>query len=366
MKTRFLRAARLSTYLLFLLVSSLVLLEVVLRIGYGDTQYYWQHRYLFITPGSFENVSDNLWVYGKSKDIREVAVYGFSGQQDLPFSGFRIEYDCRLSSNNLGFLQARDFFPGDEALLILGDSFAAGQGGCPWMHQLEARNPELPILNGGLMGTGIASWPYVLDYVEADAGVRVQSIVIIAISNDFKRRRWIWDSKQLGCLNEGRCEDGAYWNLLGKDETADSLLSRAAQAGLQRHGDVSLMAAITHWLKRNSYVFTFAENAKGRIWGGGVGGAPAASEPHPDALTALARFRDLDLPIAVLLIPQRDEAALGEKNADSLMAERLLQQYSLAYSWCDLASEDYMPLDGHPNKAGYEKIGLCLEQLLKG
>ena len=350
-------------YLLFLIVSTVILLEIALRLAFGDPHYYWNNRYLFVPAGGFENVSERLWTYGRDMDYREVAIYGFPQQARLPFSGFRVEYDCRFKTNNLGFPQQRDFDAGDRVTLVLGDSFTAGQGGCPWMQQLEQSNPQWSLLNAGLMGTGLPVWSAALDYVR-EKGIEVEALVLIAISNDFKRKPWVWNAKVLGCLDHGECSGSEYWHPLTLDESQQSLLERARQRSLQRSPKTEQQSLVGPWLAR---VSRLAGVIAALLDHDQIDEAKqlAKAKPHPDTLPALEKFSSLGIPVRVLMVPQRNEAALGSRNLDSLMAEQLLRQYGLEFSWCDLGAGDFMPLDGHPTAKGYQKLAACLEGVLR-
>ena len=52
-------------------------------------------------------------------------------------------------------------------------------------------------------------------------------------------------------------------------------------------------------------------------------------------------------------------------NADSDAAVTLLVAHKVPYSWCRLTQADYMPYDGHPNRAGYDKLVTCAQEALE-
>jgi hypothetical protein len=64
--------------------------------------------------------------------------------------------------------------------------------------------------------------------------------------------------------------------------------------------------------------------------------------------------------LQLILIPQRDEVGLlGTPNLDTQVVKQRLTQEQIPYTQCDLTSSDYMPIDGHPNQQGYQKILAC-------
>ena len=161
-------------------------LELMFRAVAFDPFYYWEYRFQYISPNSLENRSEGVWTYRPNAAIREVSVYGLpqliSTQPKLT-----IEFDCPMRSNNLGLLQDDDIAPGTAVTLVLGDSFTSGQGGCPWFPRLQARRPQDRLLNAGLFGTGVDQWWRLLEYLRKQ-GVVVERVLMISISNDFKRR----------------------------------------------------------------------------------------------------------------------------------------------------------------------------------
>jgi hypothetical protein len=132
-------------------------LEGMLRVTFSDPDYYWDNRFTFLSPESFQNHGEGVWTYRANKTIREVSLYAFP----TPFgtdASISVEYDCLMRSNNLGLLQKRDVTPGSVATIIAGDSFTAGQGGCPWFDRLQALRGEENLVNAGLVGAGFDQW----------------------------------------------------------------------------------------------------------------------------------------------------------------------------------------------------------------
>ena len=140
--------------LLIIISISLVLLEVAVRFYFDDFLYYAGNRFLFVEPHSFENKSDDFWAYRENAKFDVAAVYHFGAL------GSHIEYRCTYKSNNLGLIQNKDFAPGSEVILVMGDSFTEGHGGCPWFYQLENNLDSIRIVNGGQKWTPIFGQPY--------------------------------------------------------------------------------------------------------------------------------------------------------------------------------------------------------------
>jgi len=68
----------------------------------------------------------------------------------------------------------------------------------------------------------------------------------------------------------------------------------------------------------------------------------------------------------IVLVPQKDEVGLlGVENVDTQIVKAFLQSQHFDWQFCPLSADDYMPIDGHPNKQGYEKMLACLRNVLR-
>jgi len=67
----------------------------------------------------------------------------------------------------------------------------------------------------------------------------------------------------------------------------------------------------------------------------------------------------------IILVPQRDELGLlGVENFDTKVVKTFLDANGYEWKECPLGMGDYMPIDGHPNRIGYEKIFKCFSNSL--
>ena len=342
---------------LFVVVGS----ELMLRAVALDPFYYWKFRFQFVSPNAYVNRGDGVWTYRPNADLREVAVYG------LPTPLARepklwVEFHCRMRSNNLGLLQDDDVLPETPVTIVFGDSFTAGQGGCPWFHKLQARRPQDQLLNAGLLGTGFDQWWRLFEYLRTQ-GVVAKRLLIIAISNDFKRKAWTWPDTDFNCLDRGICTwDGVYsWQPVRPDETDSELLARTRARYAMRFSNYS---ALSFWflsLEQYSYFLKFLHIAVENIAGlmkfvtGGI---------LPETEAALKAFKALGIPVKVLLVTQRDETGILGNEADATGAVAALKAHGLPYDWCRLNYDDFLPIDGHPSAAGYDKLVACADQAL--
>ena len=347
-------------YLLYLLIISFFGIETSLRLATSDPLYYWQHRYLFATKDAFKNIAQRIWSYNPHSQITSLATYGFPGKlSKFPSLNHRIEYSCKYRTNNLGLVQRRNIRSEDKSVLILGDSFTEGQGGCPWFPELEDHF-STPLINGGLQGYGLLQWKLLTRHL-LSKGIKFEKIVIIAISNDFKRGTHNWSSHQLDCMKDYNCSGSEYWLPLLNNESEDSIIERSIDRAKIRFKNHSRLTRLHEALMHISYSYKFVALAYSSF-------DPKKTTPislNTDANNAIKFLKRTDNKLSVILVPQRDEAALSAKNHDSLETEKLLKNHSIPFSWCTITSSDYLPMDGHPNRQGYNKIRHCVTEHLQ-
>lgn len=356
-----------ASYLLAVTAFVAIALEVLLRLVASDPDYYWDYRFQFFSPNIFQNRGDNLWTYRPHTDIREAAVYATLSALP-PRPRFVVEYDCRMRSNNLGLLQDDDVAPGTAVTVVVGDSFTAGQGGCPWFDRLQARRPGDRLVNAGLMGTGFEYWARLLKFIR-NQGIVVERLLVIAISNDFKRRAGEWSKAALACLDDNVCPHAYLLQPAGLAEPESELIRRAAATFSKRFAGRNSIDFIRWYLDDHSFLLKFGERAKRTLRAmieGSNADTPntALAAIIPETAAALASFKALGIPIQVLMVPQRNEIGLLGDTVDPAAAVATLQSNGVAYRWCPLSREDFMPNDGHPNRQGYDKLVACADQVL--
>ena len=337
--------------------------ELLLRLIAVDPFYYWQYRFQFMSPNVLQNRGEGVWTYRPHSAIREVAVYGLpSGFSKQP--RLTVEFDCRMRSNNLGLLGDDDVLPGTPVTLVLGDSFTTGQGGCPWFPRLQARRPQDKLLNAGLIGTGVDQWWRLLDLLRKQ-GVRIDRVLIVGISNDFKRKAWNWTDADLDCINNGNCViEGSYaWQGVRADETQDELIARTRERYAKRYGHYSIWSFGGLHLEHHSMFLKFVHTAIDNV-AAMLKAARAGPPANTDA--ALGAFKALGVPVKVLMVNQRNEVGALGNEADAKAAEAMLAKHGLPFTWCRLNETDYLAIDGHPTSAGYDKVVACADQALDG
>src|SRR5262245_13161978 len=361
-----LKLLKLSLYLIGSGVFVVLSLEFLLRFAFADPDYYSTYRSLFVSPGVYQNQGEGFWTYRFNTTIRELAAYGVSTLLPHRPKVF-VEYDCLMKSNNVGLLQNDDIEPGSAATVIVGDSFTAGQGGCPWFDRLQARRKNDHLVNGGLMGTGFGHWVHLIEYLQHQ-GIRPERLLAIAISQDFERTAWIWDQAQLDCLERQICpaeDDPGLWLPVGVQENHLEMFQRTAGRCSIRFRHKRWLGHWKTYLEQNFYLYKFADRARTNVLAMAKGMQPAeVPSEFPVAEAALESFKSLHIPLHVLLVTQRYETGvLGDRrHLEAVVAA--LDAHGVGHSLCRLSKEDFMRYDGHPSRVGYDKLVSCVDSAL--
>ena len=112
------------------------------------------------------------------------------------FASGRPEFDVTYTTNNLGFVDHRDYIRNPEAwaMAVAGDSFAAGvEANRPWLpvfrDNVRATAPEVEIYNFGTGGAGVGQFFQILD--SAADELSFDAVMLVAIGDDFYRAPWV-------------------------------------------------------------------------------------------------------------------------------------------------------------------------------
>jgi hypothetical protein len=321
----------------------------------GNNDYFWEARQLFVSKGALRPVGDEgLWTYAPDATILSAATYRLAGWEGW------VEYRCRLTTNRFGLIDTNvDPSAAEVDILALGDSFLEGQGGCPWLTR-EALPPGYPtILNGGLQGAS----PQSMELLERwlSRRVPIRDVVLVIISNDFSRRLipHIWQSRS-GCLVDGDCAPGVDY-IWGVDaSTSDGELVDLSSRVL-RAGHTGLRGQMHTWLRFHSHSYALMLRYFVLL----DPQPPLVNDEFEANIRAIERLHARYPSMRVVRVPQRDEVGLlGRENLDTMRVRKALAERQIQQTSCPLDLQDYMPIDGHPNAAGYRKIRTCLFAVL--
>jgi len=348
--------------ILLVLGISILLLELV-GLLIPSNHYYWHNRQLFASQNAFRPIGENgLWTYQPNSQIQTAATYFLTKQHGW------LEYRCNLQTNSLGLTQTNYTDQKQVDFLVLGDSFTEGLGGCPWLtkENLAKEKVRATVINGGLQGGGIANFELLARWLEPQ--VKIDNLIIVAISNDFKRGLIAnaWKNHD-ACLKEGQCSDNPeedyVWSFDPK-ATDEQILEMGRRRFAFASSNHKLGTTLHNWLHYYSFTYrlfsqykaAFAKSERPPETPEQLASSPLIQGNFAALNTLRSRYPNLQL----ILIPQRDEVGLfGTPNLDTQVVKQRLTQEQIPYTQCDLTSADYMPIDGHPNQQGYQKILAC-------
>ena len=343
----------------------ITMITVGLLEGFGifvkPNEYFWDFGNPFVSKNAFRTIEDNgLWTYRPDSKIFSASIYHF-------FSLGWIEWRCSFKTNKFGFVDTN--YNGEDSVdfLVLGDSFTQGQGGCPWLTRDRLQSGSFPkIINAGLEGIGVTEMEKISTWLEKQ--VKVKNLVLIAISNDFKRAfvPWLWRGQEK-CLNDGICDNflNKYWGV-DYDISDASLYEISRQKAAIRQNFFGFLGQLDGEL--TYYSFTY--NAIRKLYLRMTPPKPPidwqwTAAHFSKGFDSVARLKQRFPEMKIILVPQRDELGLlGVENFDTKVVKTFLDANGYEWKECPLGMGDYMPIDGHPNRIGYEKIFKCFSNSL--
>jgi hypothetical protein len=316
-------------------------------------------------PQTIFRNSGEIFTYIPHSEIPNLTIFFRGGD-------FGIEYDYHFRTNNFGLVEEADVATDQDSLLILGDSFTEGQGAEPWFAQVSPGIAKLGYqpINGGLLGTGFEQWNKLQRYL-TEKKIRIRKVVVVFISDDYRRPVWQPTPATLQCLSSlalCRVQDSYYYRLPPPDEL--SLWVAKIRAARMPDRQKSWLASRSEaWLPASYHVYRYL---KQKLYVGRredpmeAARYEVAQEQSRRAIIELIGTYGRQS-VAFLHIPQRDELATGATNI-GLKARRSIGEaggnFFDGFTLCGLAREDYYLKDGHPNSRGYAKIGACVTRVI--
>lgn len=346
--------------IILILIITILILELV-GVFIFDNRYQWNYgkRYLWFSKDTYSNKFSNypespekkFWTFKENSKIRFIATYA-------DVLGIKKEFDCLYDINKHGFIDTGNQGLGVD-FIVLGDSFTFGSGGCSWLNKrtIQERNElkDLNIINGGLPGYGILGFERVLEFHQRFYNIK--NVVVIVISNDFKRglpnHRDIYNS----CYKQLNCKDGL-WHYVNLEIT-DEQIKAGTLKRMHLNKKRNKLKEFLHYSFTIRVIDDFYNIFKKPV-----------VENNDSSLfnknfEALLRIRKKFENLSLIIVPQRDEVGfLGVENLDTSNVIKFLEKEKINYIRCPINSNDYMPLDAHPNPQGYKKLMVCLSEVI--
>lgn len=337
------------TFLLLTLLFAEVTVRILPHFSDKNDLRDYPSRYLMWSIPTFD--TDNLGAvsFAKKNSIRDVAVYGN-----------KIEYDMIYETNNFGSADEIDYTPEqtkDKSFAIVGDSFAAGQGGFAWIaemrKELQKNRSDISIYTFGIPGTGIKHFEKSLR--SASKTLNFTDIIILAISDDLFRDYWFPknDSNHvLFCRNENECIPIA--QVIDINATKSEILAKALKADSEKKEQsfrsIAVIDSLYLFLKKSKLLRISKKTLQNYLF---------QSKRKDINFTPLKNIRQ-NFPsqnIYFLHVPEKHEVR-DDKYVVELKAE--LESIGIRYvpllHLYDWSLEMFYFHDPHPNKFGYEKL----------
>ena len=336
------------------------LVELTYRAMYGErvnTNSGKSNRYMLFGSATGSSVFQNLdtiFTYQPNSIISAQAFYDVNNNLSK-------EYHYQFKANNLGLVQSQDIDLTKDSLLLLGDSFAEGQGASPWFEYLVQNNQnQLQLVNGGLLGTGFEQWGLLHDYL-IKTGVKVKKVAVIFISDDYRRTVWNFPAKVTDCLIriENCLGDEGYFPL-PPDRELMPTLQKLKDFRIKEYAIKDAQQA-KKWIRRylssvhHTWEFTkeyFHIHFRSK---------------SPKVIKQLTETYGEN--IIFIHLPTKHEIVAGNMpdNLGLVARKGILQQRGKLYdgfAQCGLTTADFHQNDPHPNELGYTKIEQCVRLAL--
>lgn len=322
---------------------------------------------LFQNPENFINVGD-IFTYAPNESIRSEVYYGKIGEGVV---SYRKEYGYNIVTNNLGLVQKNSIKPNSEVHLFLGDSYTEGQGASPWFYKLEGveARADLPLVNGGLLGTGVSQWELLSSHLKSKYKLKIIKQTVILIGDDIRRPVWNFSNTSLDCLSSGRCdasqEDFFGFDFKGKDDAqikTESFVLFESKNNIkfddEFKGNVkkllkksALFVNVYLLLKSSGVIndnFKIEQSRK----------IVDIKEKNLAVLTELHRSKGVKTNF--ILVQTKWESNNDAWDSSSQMVITRANEEGWDFNECMLLPSDFHLRDTHPNEIGYSKLLQCV------
>lgn len=340
--------------------SALLIGELVVRTI--KPVYDYRDRCLLFSSQPFKLYSGGAVRYVPNARIREAAVYNG-----------KIEYDVWYATNNLGFVDTKDYgrgiVPGKRYYAFVGDSFTTGvTGGSPWVPALRNNGLRAEVYNFGVEGAGFEHFHRLLHGMKGK--VPITHIVLVAITDDFFRGYWhpLEIDGKISFCSEGaphaQCQPVPIAVIIPPNTSADEVRTIAKKQHKEIRARVNELNAadgiryrLESLLYDDSAIYYYSKVFFDTYH--------RSHEPSniDAAMESMRKIRS-EYPateIHLVHLPQKYEVKTGHYaiNIAGQVAD-LGISYFPALEKCNWSGEMFLKLDGHPNRSGYENIAKCV------
>jgi len=318
--------------------------------------YNFEKRYMLFSDSTSSGVFNNhdgFFTYQPNIEIISRTYY------DINNSWVK-EYEYKFKTNNFGLVQSNNLLASNKSILFLGDSATEGQGSEPWFNKLmnEHKGSGYQFVNGGILGTGFDQWLNLEKYLTGGRGLSIQKLVVIYVSDDYRRGILRINPKTQECLINYKSCNGPedFYGIPSNNEFEYlEMLKR------NRSDIVSLRLRL--FLRENfPALFTAINLVKNKI---------ELNSIAPKNLDAVLQLNKKYGPDNIIFIhlPLKDEVINGSYNYLGGILDQDLKKHGIepvnGYKLCKLNSSDFFVNDGHENSKGYDAVSKCVSEVIR-
>lgn len=260
------------------------------------------------------------------------------------------EYSSTIYTNNLGLVQKRNITSAEDVELIVGDSFAEGQGAEPWFYSLdrEGYSNGRNFVNGAILGTSPVQWEMLKNNLADKYGLQYKSVSAIVLGGSTSGPVWNFSETGLTCLHTGDCRK-PYDDFYGYDFAEKN--DEEIKNGITKLYESEKKFRPVLWKKVKELYASFIPHrnfvAKSNVI------------KNREALKRL--LESGQNPGFLLLVTTKWEIP-DKWTSDAQWVMDFAHQNNFQFSTCVLVEKDFHTQDGHPNAQGYEKILQCVRK----
>jgi hypothetical protein len=352
----------------FLIIGSIVFALLIgeLAIRLIKPVYDYRDRSLLFSSPTFKVYSGGSVRYFPNEKIREIAIYGD-----------KIEYDVLYNTNNLGFVDSKNYIQesvaGKKYYALVGDSFTTGvNGGTPWVPKLRSNKANAEVYNFGVAATGFDHFYRLLH--DMKDRLKITHVIIVAITDDFYRGYWhpsVVNDTISFCSESGphsRCQPVPVASIIPLNISEKDLREISGKKYKQIRAKIDelnaangLRSKIESLLYDDSAIYYYTKVLLDSY----------KRQHQPSNIDyALESMRQIkaEFPLAeihLIHLPQKYE--VKTKNYHINIAGQVNElgiKYYPALEKCSWTMDMFFPRDGHPNNYGYENIAKCVSSYL--
>lgn len=350
-------------YLIILsLFLGLVITEILFQIIYINKNKYEyasaEERFmLFDSPnGELFDVRENFFKY--QPNLKILAETYFKKDKN-----FIKEYSYIIQTNNYGLVQKENLSKEKRSILFLGASFVEGQGAKAWVNDIIIKDSDFQIINGGIMGTG----PQQMEILEKDISkdFNIEKVLFFYNGHLMRRDPFMIYNNTIKCIKDYKnCKgDENFYGFPIKENDPNDFLIFLDNYRIKSLEENKTIKNLRRAIKKkisNLYIVKIPTNFfKNKFYKSDN----IKIKKNFDSMSSLISKYGKN--IYFIKMNTKHEIGMGE-SYETIYAENFLKNKLINHIFCDFENNpnNFYPIDGHPNKKGYESLKNCVQDIL--